>query len=184
MNQYINLAGQTITDYLVDGRIFDAASAPESLKQKRAGCFVSIHRKDTQELRGCIGTILPTCKNLASEIVNNALSACRDPRFEPMTKEEINNLDISVDVLKEPEPINSAKALNPKKFGVIVKAKDGRTGLLLPDLEGVDKANDQIEIARQKAGILPDEPIYLYRFATERYESHPNKHKFNTNKSK
>jgi AmmeMemoRadiSam system protein A len=169
MNPYVDLAQKTIKDYLIDGRIFDVELAPETLRKQSAGCFVSLHLKKTDELRGCIGTILPTCKNLAAEIVNNAISACRDPRFMPVTKDELSDLDISVDILSEPESINSEKSLNPKKYGVIAKTKDGRTGLLLPDLEGIDDAAYQMAIARQKAGIKPNEKIYLYRFTVDRY---------------
>lgn len=169
MNPYVELAQKTIKNYLDDGRVFDADLAPETLREKKAGCFVSLHLKNNHELRGCIGTILPTCKNLAAEIINNAISACQDPRFLPVTKEEVDNLEISVDVLSEPEPISSINALDPKKYGVIVKAKDGRTGLLLPDLEGIDDSAYQVAIAREKAGINPNEPVYLYRFTVDRF---------------
>lgn len=128
MDPHVDLATNAIKNYLEDGKVLDAEFAPEILRKKRAGCFVSLHLKDNDELRGCIGTILPTCKNLAAEIINNAISACRDSRFMPVTKEEVENLKISVDVLAEPEPISSIENLNPKKYGVIVKAKDGRTG--------------------------------------------------------
>lgn len=170
MDPYIDLAKKTIKEYLTNGGVFDTQKAPLNLQKKRAGCFVSLHRKSTQELRGCIGTILPTCKNLAGEIINNALSACKDPRFMPLAKEELNDLDIAVDVLDEPEPISSIKSLNPKKYGVIVKAKDGRTGLLLPDLEGIDDTAYQVAIARQKAGILPEEAVFLFRFTVKRHQ--------------
>ena len=46
----------------------------------------------------------------------------------------------------------------------------GRKGLLLPDLEGVDSVDYQIDICRQKAGIMPDEPVKLYRFEVKRYK--------------
>lgn len=169
MNPYVELAQKTIKNYLDDGRVFDADLAPETLRKKKAGCFVSLHLKNNHELRGCIGTILPTCKNLAAEIINNAISACQDPRFLPVTKDEVDDLEISVDVLSEPEPISSINALDPKKYGVIVKAKDGRTGLLLPDLEGIDDTAYQVAIAREKAGINPNEPVYLYRFTVDRF---------------
>lgn len=169
MNEYVDLAFKSIQNYVADGKIIDPDKVTKELKNQKAGCFVSLHLKSNHELRGCIGTILPTCKSLAAEIINNAISACRDPRFMPVAKEELNNLDISVDVLSEPEPISSINLLNPKKYGVIVKSKDGRTGLLLPDLEGVDDANYQVAIARQKASIKPDEPIFLYRFTVERH---------------
>lgn len=170
MNLQVALAQKAIKNYLDDGRVFDSELAPETLRRQKAGCFVSIHLKKTRELRGCIGTIMPSCKNLAGEIINNAISACHDPRFLPLTREEVDNLDISVDVLNEPESIPSISSLDPKKYGVIVKAKDGRTGLLLPDLEGVDDAAYQVAIARQKAGIQPEETVYLYRFTVERFQ--------------
>ena len=173
MNLYVDLAKKTIEKYLSAGEVFNADfnadNAPDEIKRKKAGCFVSIHKKSNDELRGCIGTIMPSYKNLAAEVVGNAISACRDPRFEPIAKEELDNLDISVDVLSEPEPIASQNLLDPKKYGVIVKAKDGRTGLLLPDLEGIDDVMYQVAIARQKAGIASDEPIFLYRFTVDRY---------------
>ena len=169
MHPSVLLAKETIENYLTTGKVIDADKAQDDLKQKQAGCFVSLHLKDTNELRGCIGTILPTCKNLAAEIVNNAISACRDSRFLPVSKDEFANLDISVDVLSEPESISSINLLDPKKYGVIVKTKNGRTGLLLPDLEGIDDAAYQVAIARQKASIDPEEPVFLFRFTVDRY---------------
>lgn len=170
MNPYVELAQKTINKYLKEEKLPEKNEWPKELIGRRAGCFVSLHTKKDDELRGCIGTILPTCKNLAAEIVSNAVSACRDSRFMPVTKDELDNLNVSVDVLSEPEPITSEKSLDPKKYGVIVKSADGRTGLLLPDLEGVDDTMYQVAIARQKAGILPDEPIFLYRFTVSRYK--------------
>ena len=137
--------------------------------KKRAGTFVSIHKHGM--LRGCIGTIEPTQPNVALEVIQNAISAAtRDPRFPPITPDELDDLDIKVDVLSEPEPVKSLEELDPKRYGVIVKsARDWRRGLLLPDLEGVDTVEYQVDIARRKAGIRPDEPIELYCFEVVRY---------------
>lgn len=168
MNIYVALAKKTIFDH------FSANSAPNSavspaIRKQKAGCFVSLHTKNGK-LRGCIGTILPTTDNLASEIKSNALAACLDPRFLPVSRDEINDLDIQVDVLSEPEPIASKKQLDPKKYGVIVRASGARTGLLLPDLEGIDEVEKQISVARQKAGIGTTEPVDLYRFRVARHK--------------
>ena len=170
MNSEVRLAKKTIEKYLQEGKLPAKEDWSKDLLNKQAGCFVSLHTKDTDELRGCIGTILPTSKNLAAEITSNAVEACRDSRFTPVTKDELDNLDVSVDVLSEPEPIASEKSLDPKKYGVIVKSADGRTGLLLPDLEGVDDPMHQAAIARQKGGISPEEPVFLYRFTVDRYK--------------
>ena len=140
---------------------------PEELMNRRAGAFVSLHKDGS--LRGCIGTIAPTTPNLASEIMQNAVSACsRDPRFSPVTIDELDELEYSVDVLGDPERVFSLDDLDVKKYGVIVESK-GRQGLLLPDLEGVDTVQQQVGIAMKKGNIPNNEPINLWRFEVIRH---------------
>ena len=128
--------------------------------------FVSIYKHG--ELRGCIGTFEPAEKNVAEEVITNAISsATRDPRFFPVTPEELQGLDYRVDILTTPESIGSGDHLDPKKCGIIVEA-GWRRGLLLPDLEGIDSVEQQIEICCRKAGIAPNEPVKLYRFEVKR----------------
>ena len=132
-----------------------------------AGAFVSLHVHG--QLRGCIGTTGPTAENVAWEIVRNAVSACsRDPRFAPVRTDELDSLEYSVDVLGEPEAISSPAELDVKRYGVIVSC-GGRRGLLLPDLEGVDTVERQIDIARQKGGIGSRERYTLERFEVARH---------------
>ena len=127
----------------------------EELRHRRAGAFVSIHKDG--RLRGCIGTIAPTCSCIAREIAQNALSASlRDPRFSPIRPSELDSLEITVDVLGETEKISSPDQLDVKRYGVIV-TKGRRRGLLLPNLDGVDTVEEQISIALQKAGLDTDE---------------------------
>lgn len=148
-----------------------AAEFPQDLREKlpsRAGVFVSF-KKDGQ-LRGCIGTIEPTTPSLVQEIMQNALSAAfDDPRFEPIRAEELDDLTISVDVLYPPEKIASIEELDPCRYGVIV-SKGHRRGLLLPDLEGVDTAKQQVEIAKRKAHLGPNDEVELYRFEVQRFK--------------
>lgn len=140
---------------------------PEEMRTRRAGTFVSLHRNG--RLRGCIGTIAATTDSVAEEILQNAVSACaRDPRFPPVGPEELRELEISVDVLGDAEPISSAEQLDVKRYGVIV-SHGWKRGLLLPNLEGVDSVEDQIRIARQKGGIGEDEPYRLERFEVVRH---------------
>ena len=140
---------------------------PDELLNRKAGAFVSIHKQG--RLRGCIGTIAPVRANLAEEIIRNAVSAAvNDPRFDPIQPEELNWLEISVDVLSEPEDIRSEDELDVKRYGVIV-TRGQRRGLLLPDLDGVDTVRQQVSIARQKAGIGPDEKVSLQRFEVVRH---------------
>ncbi|NLC07076.1 MAG: AmmeMemoRadiSam system protein A, partial [Syntrophomonadaceae bacterium] len=135
--------------------------------QQPAGVFVSI-KKDGQ-LRGCIGTISPVYPTLAQEIIENAISAgIRDPRFSPVEESELDDLVYSVDVLGVPELVTGLDELDPSRYGVIV-SRGSRRGLLLPDLEGIDTAEQQVAIARQKAGIGPEEPVILERFEVKRF---------------
>lgn len=138
-----------------------------NLATRRAACFVTLHEKDGC-LRGCIGTLTPVYENLAEEITRNAKAAAtRDPRFAPVSCEELADLTIHVDVLSEPETISSAAELDVVRYGVIVSS-GMRRGVLLPDLDGVTEVAQQIDIARQKAGIRPDETVQLQRFTVTR----------------
>lgn len=166
---WARLAYRTVEDYILHGTRTDPSGLqlPEEMLTERAGAFVSIH--ENGKLRGCIGTIAPTAENVAREIVQNAISAAtRDPRFSPIEKEELPFLEISVDVLGEPEPVRSADELDVRRYGVIVSS-GGKRGLLLPDLEGVDTAEQQIRIASQKGGIRENEKKTIQRFEVIRH---------------
>jgi AmmeMemoRadiSam system protein A len=135
----------------------------------RRACFVSIKTR-SGDLRGCIGTILPARPSIDFEIIENSVSSStRDPRFPPMKKKELENVVFSVDVLSEPEKIPDKSMLDVKKWGVIV-SKGARRGVLLPDLDGVDTVDAQIEIASRKAGIFDvTDGVILERFSVRRY---------------
>ncbi len=166
---YVKLARMTVEQYAKTGKVPDVPKGlPDEMINTAAGAFVSIHKGG--ELRGCIGTIGPTEPNLAQEIINNAVSASsRDPRFDPITEDELSQLEINVDVLGEPELIHSMDELDVKRYGVIVSCGFKR-GLLLPDLEGVDSVGQQVDIARRKGGIRQDEPLTLHRFEVIRHK--------------
>jgi len=169
LHPLVQLAKDTIETYVRHGKTVQPPKELVPEMEKQAGTFVSIHKHGT--LRGCIGTIEPTQANVAQEVIQNAISAAtQDPRFPPIVPEELADLDVKVDVLGEPEPVDGLEELDPRRYGVIVKsARDWRKGLLLPDLEGVDTVEYQVDVARRKAGIWPDEPIELYRFEVVRY---------------
>jgi len=167
MSPLVRLAKETVEAYVRRGKTLDIGELTPEMRDK-AGVFVSIHKFGG--LRGCIGTFEPATENIAEEIIANAISsATRDPRFPAVAANELKDLSYSVDVLTKPEPIESQDQLDPKRYGVIVEA-GWRRGLLLPDLEGVNTVNYQIDICRQKAGIMPNEPIKLYRFEVRRYK--------------
>lgn len=162
----VRVARAAIKGYLQRGERIRAGEIPPEFARP-AGVFVCL--KKNAHLRGCIGTVEPTQPNIVEEVIENAISAAtRDPRFDPVGPEEVDDLTIAVDVLGKPEPVGGLEDLDPKRYGVIV-SRGSRRGLLLPDLEGVETPEQQVAIARQKAGIGPDEPVVLERFEVVRY---------------
>jgi AmmeMemoRadiSam system protein A len=168
----VQLARRTIEVYVTDGRRIDPPRVLAPEMEQRAGAFVTIHRHG--QLRGCIGTIQPVCDNVAGEVIRNAISAAtRDPRFSPIRRDELADLDVKVDVLDEPEPVAGPADLDPVRYGLIVQSagEPWRRGLLLPNLEGIDTVEKQVRWTRvHKAGITdPDEPVEMFRFEVHRY---------------
>lgn len=167
-DDYVQLARRTVEEYVRTGKkIQTPEEIPREMRDIRAGVFVSIKKEG--RLRGCIGTIQAVQPSIAEEIIENAISAAsRDPRFSAIEPEELKKLTISVDVLGDTEKIDSADKLDVKRYGVVV-TKGRRRGLLLPNLEGVDTVEDQIAIAKQKAGIGEQESVELERFEVVRH---------------
>ncbi|SHJ59383.1 AmmeMemoRadiSam system protein A [Pseudobutyrivibrio xylanivorans] len=167
-DDYVRLARASLEGYILNREVIDVPeNLPKDMLTRQAGSFVSIHKNG--QLRGCIGTILPTTDCVAIEIIQNAVSAStRDPRFKPISAEELPYLEINVDVLGEPEDIESIEELDVKRYGVIVSSGN-RRGLLLPDLDGVDTVEKQVSIARQKGRIGPNEKVKLQRFEVVRH---------------
>lgn len=165
---YVRLARKTIEVYIRTGsRIEIPEGLPGEMYSGAAGVFVSVKKEG--RLRGCIGTIQAVQRCIAEEIVENAISAAsKDPRFSPIEPEELDKLSISVDVLGDTEAVDSPKELDVKRYGVVV-TKGYRRGLLLPNLDGVDTVEEQIAIAKQKAGIREQEEVSLERFEVIRH---------------
>ena len=190
MNPYVLLAKQAVENYVKEGKIpsleeFSNGELAELLNRK-AGVFVTVMKNG--ELRGCIGTYLPTKENIAEEIIQNAVAAAsKDFRFGPISEEELPQLSYTVYILNEPELVKDIKELDPKKYGIIVKTQvfyspsdvifnpsptiGEKAGLLLPDLEGVDTVEKQLAIAYRKGGIDPaQEQVLIYKFSVEKYQ--------------
>ncbi|RQD70097.1 MAG: AmmeMemoRadiSam system protein A [Tindallia sp. MSAO_Bac2] len=175
-HQYVRVAEEAIKKYVTEGETINPEEYFEEIfdekwlrdkRHRKAGSFVSIHKNG--RLRGCIGTIMPAYDNILQEVNANAIAAAtKDPRFSPVEEEELKDISIKVDILGDMEEIETVEVLNPKEYGIMVESKYKR-GVLLPDLEGVDTAIQQFEIAKEKAGIGTNEKIRIYRFQVERF---------------
>jgi len=167
------LARQAVERFILAGELPEPRNEEASLTTARAGCFVSIKTR-SGDLRGCIGTIQPVKDNLFEELVSNAINAAtRDPRFKPIEASELEDLCYSVDILSDPEPA-AFEDLDPATYGVVVEDEAGsHRGLLLPDIEGVNSAAQQVEIAARKAGLSANSPLKLFRFRVERFREEP-----------
>jgi uncharacterized protein (TIGR00296 family) len=202
MRSLIKLAKQAVETYIKERKIISPPEDfPKEFLTRRAGTFVTIekcassaHPPARRELRGCIGTYLPTRESIAEEVIYNAIAAAsEDYRFAPLTIEELSDLSYTVYILNKPEPVRNVFELDPKEYGIIVKSSpitenneqnnkirekvtfDGqisyKTGLLLPDLEGVATVEKQISIACEKARIdLKKEKISIYKFTVQKYQ--------------
>ena len=166
---YVRLAKASLEKFIKTGRELDEkekSEFPDFLKNEKAGVFVCI-KKDGM-LRGCIGTILPAYEHTLTETCELAISAgTDDPRFPAVTADELPKLKYTVDVMGTPEPATRSE-LDEKRYGVIVTA-GRRRGLLLPDLEGVDSVEEQLDISCRKGGIDPSEDYSIERFMVERH---------------
>ncbi len=168
MHPIVLLAKKAIEEYIKNGKIIEPPEELTPEMKSQAGVFVSLKKKG--QLRGCIGTFMPSYESVAKEIIMNAIaSATRDPRFPALRESELDEINYSVDILSAPEKVNNLNELNPKKYGIIV-ISGMKKGLLLPDLEGVNTVEEQINIARMKAGIEYGEPVDIYRFEVRRYK--------------
>lgn len=167
-SDYVRLARESLEYYIRNNEIMAVPEGlPDEMIERKAGVFVSL--KKDGELRGCIGTIGPVQDNIAEEIINNAVSAgVNDPRFYPVEEDELEEIIYSVDVLGETEPVESKDDLDPSIYGVYVR-HGRRSGLLLPNLEGIDNVDEQVGVALKKAGISEDEKYTMERFKVTRY---------------
>ena len=195
MHQLVELAKKAVETFIREGRIISPPNdLPKEFFERKAGTFVTIEKKlrglprsqAKLVLRGCIGTYLPIRANIAEEVISNALAAAtEDYRFGPVQKEELPYLSYTVYILSEPKLVKDLKELDPQKYGIIVKTMPispsgdvvfnghyvAKSGLLLPDLDGVETIEKQISIACQKGRIdIQREKILIYKFTVEKYQ--------------
>ena len=169
MHPHVKLAIQAVHHFLLEGEILPCPNPLPNEMNHQLGTFVSIKKKINGELRGCMGTVSPNQDNLAKEIIQNAVNAAtRDPRFNPIVINELDQFLFSVDVLTPLEFIDKPEQLNPKRYGLSLK-HEGSQGVLLPDLKGIDTVQRQIDLCLKKGNIKKNSDYKMYRFEVERY---------------
>lgn len=149
----LRVARMTLEEYITKKTVphFDAKSP--RLKEKR-GVFVTLNKKGN--LRGCIGYILPLAP-LQQAVTDMTVSAStRDPRFPPVTKEEVKDIEIEISVLSPLRTIQAIDEIEVGRHGLYI-TRGANAGLLLPQVASSNRWN-RTEFLKQtcrKAG-LPD----------------------------
>ena len=155
----IKLARQTIENYVKTGKpIAIPEDCPKELNEKK-GVFVTIYKKNTKQLRGCIGIPYPEM-SLIEALIHAAISVCSDPRFQPLRHEELEDIFIEVSVLTNPEPVktrNFDKEIEIGKHGLIIR-KGLQGGLFLPKVPVEQNwgMEEYLENLCYKAGLTGD----------------------------
>ena len=169
----VSFAREVIEEY-VKNKTVPEIELPDVFNEKH-GAFVTIHTYPEYELRGCIGVPLPV-KSLKEAVVEGATSATRDPRFPPLSPDELDNIVVEVTVLTEPElirvdkPSDYLSEIEIGRDGLIVEQGFFK-GLLLPQVpveQGWDK-EEFLSHTCMKAGLMPDawfdKNTKIYRFS-------------------
>jgi AmmeMemoRadiSam system protein B/AmmeMemoRadiSam system protein A len=154
----LSLARETI-EYVLNNR---SIPSPEDLEikitpamKKIMGAFVTLHKNGN--LRGCIGEIMPN-NSIYQAVLNQAVnSAFNDRRFRPVTKDELNKIDIEISALTPPKKISSWRDIKIGKHGVILR-KNGRSAVFLPQVapeQGWD-VKETLKHLSMKAGLKSD----------------------------
>ena len=128
------------------------------------GVFVTLW-EPSKKLRGCIGRTQGITPTLTQEVAECAImAATRDTRFTPLRDTlELQNLSIELSLLMPLEEISSTASLDPHRYGVVVMAGSKR-GLLLPNVDGIETVEKQLQIAKEKGKIDAHEECQLARF--------------------
>ncbi len=164
----LSVARQSIKTYLEENTPDDFEITLPSLLEKR-GAFVTLKRD--HELRGCIGTFI-TERPLYETVIDMAIGAAtKDPRFQPLDLDELDNVSIDISVLSELNLIVDVSKIEIGKHGIFI-IKGPYKGVLLPQVatENMWDRNTFLEHTCVKAGLQPDawkEGCEIYIFSAE-----------------
>ena len=126
----MHLARRTVTQLIKKNKILNYKTQNKNFLVDK-GAFVTI--KKHNRLRGCIGYIKPIMPLYQTVIQAAAYAACKDPRFPPLTPEELKNLEIEISVLSPLIKITNPHIIKVGKHGLVISKGDHK-GLLLPQV--------------------------------------------------
>ena len=153
--QLLKIARDTLNMYIIAGKRLEFNITDDELNQE-CGAFVTLHKKG--ELRGCIGNIIahqPLWETIRDMAIDSSTS---DPRFAPVTKEELDEINIEISVLTKPERVKSVDEIILGTHGVIVR-KGFASGVFLPQVAtetGWSKEEFLSYLCAHKAGLSAD----------------------------
>jgi AmmeMemoRadiSam system protein A len=165
----LRLARQSLSEHLTGRKLSRPGSVSSALRQVRAA-FVTLRRRETAELRGCRGECYAR-RPLAESVAQMAIAAASDPRFAPVTVEELPDLRVEISALTPMEPIRADDVV-VGRHGLMIAVGD-RMGLLLPQVpvaQGWDKEaylNGLCRKAGLPGGAWNAEGVQLFSFEAE-----------------
>lgn len=164
---YTTIALESLINHFSNGRGLDLSieDLPDEFSNP-AACFVSLYTKGGK-LRGCMGSVIPQTTTLYDEIISNTMHAAfGDKRVPPLTEAELDHVSITVEVVQPFEKIASLNELQPQVYGVMVKDKSGKIGVLLPATGEIETVEQQVKTACDKGGIIYNtaKELNIYRF--------------------
>ncbi len=136
---------------------------------RKCGVFVTLRKG--KELRGCIGTF--TKDELWIQVQKfSVFSAMNDPRFAPVSKDELGEIKIEISILSDPEDVESINEIELGKHGIIIETR-GKGGVLLPDVAtefGVMSPEEFLDLLCKKIGLSPRcwKHAKIKKFTTEK----------------
>lgn len=139
----------------------DLEAIPPALAESRA-CFVTMRRRSDGALRGCTGTLVAR-RPLAKEVVSMTIqTAFNDPRFRPVTAQEVDGLHLEISILTPPEPLSFDSPddlldkLRPGIDGVTLKLDDRRATFLPQVWDSYPDPRVFLSLLSEKMGRMPD----------------------------
>lgn len=151
----LRIARNTINHYLKTGKRLDVGVEDDVLKQDM-GAFVTLHKNG--QLRGCIGHMVATGPLYLTVRDMAIAAAAEDPRFPPVTMDEMDEIDIEISALSPMEKITDYEKIEVGKHGVMVRM-GWKSGVYLPQVAaetGWNREEFLTSLCDHKAGIPPD----------------------------